>query len=78
MARLTTQTKRIRLAIAKAQLVLRNRFEIKRVLNLKSSGWNAFMELEKLDPRLRISDFDPFKKHYPRCIEDLDVLSRSQ
>jgi hypothetical protein len=79
MAKLTPYAKRIRLAIERAELVLRNRFEIKRVLSLKAGGWNAFMEpvLQKTDPRLRISNFDPFKKHYPRSTKDLDVLSRS-
>jgi len=75
-AKRTVYTKRIREAILRSELVLQHRFDIERVLRLASAGWTSFTDpiIHKLDPRLRISDFDKFKKHYPRRTEDLDVI----
>jgi hypothetical protein len=77
---MASRSKRVRLAIEKAELILRRTFDIKRVLQIKSGGWNAFFDevTEKIDPRLHAGDFDPFKKHYPRNLEELDVLAEGR
>ena len=73
---MAARSSRVRTAIEKAELILRNHLDIRRVLNLKAAGWNEdnFLFLNKVDPRLHISMFDPGKKHYPRTSQELTTM----
>ena len=75
---MAARSSRVRNAIEKAELILRNHLDIQRVLNLKAAGWNEnnFLcpVLNKVDPRLHISVFDSGKKHYPRTSQELSTM----
>ena len=75
---MAARSTRVRKAIKKAELILRNHLDIQRVLNLKAAGWNEnnFLDpvINKVDPRLHISAFNPGKKHYPRTSQELTTM----
>jgi len=75
---MAARSSRVRNAIEKAELILRNHLDIQRVLNLKAAGWNENNFLcpvtNKVDPRLLISVFDPGKKFYPRTSQELSTM----
>lgn len=75
---MSARSSRVRTAIEKAELILRNHLDIRRVLNLKAAGWNEnnFLDpvINKVDPRLHISAFNPGKKHYPRTSQELTTM----
>ena len=75
---MATRSKRVATAVAKAELILQNHLDIRRVLNLKAAGWNENNFLNgptnKINPRLLLSMFNPGKKHYPRTSQELSTM----